>query len=78
MGGASALLQITNFSGSSRFSASQVTVWFPQQYRAARMWTLGSEEPVALNLVPENTGMDVQIPGISPYAAVEVALQKLA
>ena len=78
MGGASALLQIANFAGFSRFSASQVTVWFPQQYRAARMWTLGSEEPVALNLVPENTGMDVQIPGISPYAAVEVALQKLA
>jgi hypothetical protein len=77
-GGASALLQITNFAGGSRFSASQVTVWFPQQYRAARMWTMGSEEPMALNLVPENTGMDVQIPGISPYAAVEVALQKLA
>jgi hypothetical protein len=77
-GGASALLQITNFAGSSRFSASQVTVWFPQQYRAARMWTLGSEAPVELKLEPENTGMDVQIPGISPYAAVEVALQKLA
>jgi len=78
VGGASALLQIANFAGFSRFSASQVTVWFPQQYRAARMWTLASEEPVALNLVPENTGMDVQIPGISPYAAVEVAIQKLA
>ena len=78
MGGASALLQIANFAGFSRFSASQVTVWFPQQYRAARIWTMASEEPVALNLVPENTGMDVQIPGISPYAAVEVALQKLA
>ena len=78
MGGASALLQIANFAGFSRFSASQVTVWFPQQYRAARIWTMASEEPVALNLVPENTGMDVQIPGISPYAAVEVAIQKLA
>ena len=78
MGGASALLQIANFAGFSRFSASQVTVWFPQQYRAARIWTMASEEPVALNLVPENTGMDVQIPGISPYATVEVALQKLA
>jgi hypothetical protein len=78
VGGASALLQIANFAGFSRFSASQVTVWFPQQYRAARIWTMASEEPVALNLVPENTGMDVQIPGISPYAAVEVALQKLA
>jgi hypothetical protein len=76
--GASALLQITNFAGGSRFSASQVTVWFPQQYRAARMWALGSEAPVELKLEPENTGMDVQIPGISPYAAVEVALQKLA
>jgi hypothetical protein len=42
------------------------------------MWTLGSEAPVELKLEPENTGMDVQIPGISPYAAVEVALQKLA
>ena len=78
MGGASALLQIANFAGFSRFSASQVTVWIPQQYRAARIWTMASEEPVALNLVPEDTGMDVQIPGISPYAAVEVALQKLA
>jgi hypothetical protein len=78
VGGASALLQIANFAGFSRFSASQVTVWFPQQYRAARIWTMASEEPVALNLVPENTGMDVQIPGISPYAAVEVAIQKLA
>jgi hypothetical protein len=77
-GGTSALLQITNFAGSSRFSASQATVWFPQQYRAARMWTLGSEAPVALKLEPENTGMDVQIPSVSPYAAVEVALQNLA
>ena len=77
-GGASALLQITNFAAATRFAVSQVTVWFPQQYRAARMWTLGSEDPVALQLEPENTGMDVQIPSISPYAAVEVALQKLA
>jgi hypothetical protein len=76
--GASALLQITNFVNATRFAVSQVTVWFPQQYRAARMWTLGSEAPVALKLEPENTGMDVQIPSISPYAAVEVALQKLA
>jgi hypothetical protein len=74
--GASALLQITNFAGSSRFSVSQVTVWFPQQYRAARIWTLGSEAPVELKLEPENTGMDVQVPSVSPYAAVEVALQQ--
>ena len=53
-------------------------MWFPQQYRAARMWTLGSETPAALKLEPENTGVDVQIPSISPYAAVEVALQELA
>jgi hypothetical protein len=78
VGGASALLQIANFTGFSRFSASQVTVWFPQQYHAARMWTMGSEAPVELKLEPENTGMEVQVPGISPYAAVEVALQKLA
>jgi hypothetical protein len=77
-GGASALLQITNFANANRFSVSQVTVWFPQQYRAARMWTLGSEASVELKLEPENTGMDVQIPAVSPYAAIEVALQKLA
>ena len=77
-GGASALLQITNFASATRLAVSQVTVWFPQQYREARMWTLGSEAPVALKLEPENTGMDVQIPSISPYAAVEVALQKWA
>jgi hypothetical protein len=77
-GGASALLQITNFASATRYSVSQATVWFPQQYRAARMWTLGSEDPVALKLEPENTGMDVQIPSISPYAAVEVALRELA
>jgi hypothetical protein len=77
-GGGSALLQITNFANASRFAVSQVTVWFPQQYRAARMWTLGSEPPVELKLVPENTGMDVQIPSVSPYAAVEVGLQQLA
>jgi hypothetical protein len=53
-------------------------VWFPQQYREARMWTLGSDTPVALKLEPENTGMEVQVPSISPYAALEVALQKLA
>ena len=77
--GASALLQMTNFAKPARFfDDSRVTVWFPQQYRAARMWTLGSEAPVPLTLVPENTGMDVQIPAVAPYAAVEVALQKLA
>jgi hypothetical protein len=42
------------------------------------MWTLGMEASVELKLEPENTGMDVQIPSIAPYAAVEVALQKLA
>jgi hypothetical protein len=73
VGGASALLQIANFAGGSRFSASQVTVWFPQQYRAARMWTLGSDDPVDLTLAPENTGMEVQVPSIAPYAALEVA-----
>jgi hypothetical protein len=77
-GGTSALLQITNFANASRFSVSQVTVWFPQQYRAARMWTFGSDAPVELKLEPENTGMDVQIPAVSPYAAVEVALQQFA
>ena len=77
-GGESALLQITNFARAMRFNDSRATVWFPQQYRAARMWTLGSDAPVALTLAPENTGMDVQVPSISPYGAVEVALQKLA
>ena len=78
-GGESALLQITNFARASRFfDDSRATVWFPQQYRAARMWTLGSEAPVALTLVPENTGIDVQVPSVSPYPAVEVSLQKLA
>jgi hypothetical protein len=77
-GGESALLQMTTFARATRYAVPEVTVWFPQQYRAARMWTLGSESPVALNLVPENTGMDVQVPSVSPYAAVEVALQKLA
>ena len=76
-GGASALLQITNFANANRFSVNEVTVWFPQQYRAARMWTLGSESPVALKLAPENTGMEVQIPSVSPYAAIEVALKEL-
>ena len=55
---------------------SQVTVWFPQQYRAARMWTMSSESRW-LDLAPENTGMDVN-PGGLAYAAVEVGLQQLA
>jgi hypothetical protein len=75
-GGASALLQITNYAGASRFSVSEVTVWFPQQYRAARMWTLGSSAPLALKLVAENTGMDALLPAVSPYAAVEVAMSE--
>jgi hypothetical protein len=70
----SGLLQLTNHAGSSRFSVSEVTVWFPQQYRTARMWTLGASAPVDLKLQPENTGMDVLVPAVSPYAALEVSL----
>jgi len=76
-GGASALLQITNFANANRFSVNEVTVWFPQQYRAARMWTLARSPGGAQTGAREHRN-DVQIPSVSPYAAIEVALQQLA
>jgi hypothetical protein len=66
-----ALLQMTNFSRRGR--DERMTVWFRERYRSARMWTIGSETAQPLHLRLENHGIEIEIPGVSPYVAIELS-----
>ncbi len=68
--GGRALLQIVNYS--QRVPGDLVTVWFRELYRSARLWTPGSEKSEPLVMSPENGGVEVRLPGISTYCAVEL------
>ena len=68
--GRSDLLHVINYSDTER---ELMTVWFRKSYRTARLWTLGSSEPAALKLSPQKRGVEVYLPTLCDYAAVELA-----
>ncbi len=70
------LLQMTSYA--TRGSGDLVTVWFPEQYRSARLWEIGAAAPEPLSMYPENAGMDVELPVITTYLGVELSKSKLA
>ncbi len=74
--GSMGLLQMTNYA--TRGTTDLVTVWFPEQYRSARLWEIGAAAPKPLSMYPENTGMDVELPVVTTYVGVEVSKSKLA
>jgi hypothetical protein len=68
--GRQALVQIVNYA--MRVAGHPISFTTQERYRAARMWTLGSATPAALEVQPAGRGSDVHLPPLSVYAAVEL------
>jgi hypothetical protein len=69
--GSGAVLHMTDFS--RRREEDRVTAWFRKMYRSARLWRIGTAEPVQATLFSENGGMDVQVPAMGTYVALELS-----
>lgn len=69
-GGAKALLQVLNYA--TRRSSDLVSVALAKKYRAARLMTLDSPTPAALELRPAANGCEVWLPPFGTYVAVEL------
>jgi hypothetical protein len=67
--GRSAILDIVTYSSTER---DLMTVWFHESYRSARLWTAHAPKPEPLRLAPQKRGVEVYLPLIRDYAAVEV------
>jgi len=61
------LLQIVSYAATH----DVVTAWCNKRYSSARLWSPGSAEPVPLELLPQMGGVEVRLPAIATYAAVE-------
>ena len=64
------LLQIVNYA--MRAAGHPISVNFPVRYRAARLWHLGAREAAPLKVVEMERGVDVQLPPLGVYAAIEL------
>ncbi len=42
------------------------------RYRAAKLWTLSQAEPARVEIEPEKDAVELHLPGLSEYAAVEL------
>ncbi len=70
LGRSRALLHIVNYG--MRVPGDLVTVWFREPYRTARLWCIGSEKPELLKTAPVNGGVEVYLPSVQTYSAVEL------
>lgn len=68
--GGRALLQILNYS--MRAAGHPVSATFPVRYRTARLWSFGSKEPVTLEPAPAEPGVEIHLPALGAYAAIEL------
>lgn len=65
------LLQVVNYvTHPSRYAP---TLFVAGSYREARLWRLGDAAPAALQLIPVRGGVEMELPPIPVYAAVELA-----
>jgi hypothetical protein len=64
------VVQIVSFA--IRFAADVATAWVPGKYASARQWSLGSEGPSPIEMVPENGGTSLLLPPVPVYAGVEL------
>jgi hypothetical protein len=48
------------------------SVWIAGRYRSARLWTLEQAEPRRLEISPGRDGIELRLPRLSQYAAVEL------
>lgn len=67
--GKRALLQVINYVGRG---GGQMTVWTRRSYRAARLWSIASAQPVALGPVQaEQGGTEYHLPPMPAYGALD-------
>ena len=64
------VVQIVSFA--IRFPNDLATVWVPRKYASARLWTLGSQGPSPIEMVPENGGASLLLPPVPVYAGIEL------
>jgi hypothetical protein len=68
--GRGAVLHLFNFSSRRRDDA--VTAWFARPYRAARWWRIGAPEPETLEPVSQAGGVELRLPPVPVYAAIDL------
>jgi hypothetical protein len=68
------LVQIVSFA--AHFPDDQATAWVPGTYASARLWSLGSEGPSAIEMSPENDGTSLLLPPMPVYAAIELSTKR--
>ena len=64
------LVQLVSFD--RRSSRVPVSLWVKPHFRAARLWKLGSSEPMILSAKTEQGGQELSLPPFATYAAVEL------
>ena len=64
------LIQLVSFD--RREGRVPVSLWVKSQFRTARLWKLGSKEPMILSAKPEQGGQEFSLPPFTTYAAVEL------
>ena len=64
------VVQIVSFA--IRFPNDLATAWVPGKYASARLWSLGSASPSAVEMVAENGGASLLLPPVPVYAGIEL------
>jgi hypothetical protein len=64
------LIQLVSFD--RRAGRVPASLWVKAQFRTARLWKLGSNEPITLSPKPEQGGREFSLPPFTTYAAVEL------
>jgi hypothetical protein len=70
--GGRGLLQVVNYSGSSRTVSGPVTVRLAHPYRSAALITVEQPEPRSIEVRPKEGGSLALLPAVPVYAAVEL------
>jgi hypothetical protein len=55
-----------------RFPNDEATVWVPGKYASARLWSLHSKGPSAIQIAAENSGSSLLLPPVPVYAGIEL------
>jgi hypothetical protein len=66
------VLQMLFFATSQRGGPDTASVRVAGRYRTAKLWRLDQTAPVTIETVSEKDGLEVHLPPVSQYAAVEV------
>ena len=69
--GGGALVQVVNYA--SRIERYPVSFWVRGAYRSAALWSFEKEGPQPLDAMPDRGGVELRLPVLPVYAAVELA-----